>query len=199
MRLIDLGCGDGFHSSAFIKLGLETYGLDIAEDQLVKATALGIIATKGDLTEKLPDADAYFDIVYSGETIEHIVDIRNFLTEINRILRPGGLLILTTPNLAGLDDRLRLLFGKKVRHQDALCESHYLHVRVFTFSSLREVLEKDGFEIKYQASNKVRFGSIFGKDFDSYIVADFVPSIGATIIMGGIKKKDVNKLDFYEC
>lgn len=199
MRIVDLGCGDGFHTAKFVELGLETYGLDISEDYLKKAQALGVKTVTGDITAALPFENEYFDIVYSGETIEHIVDVRQLFTELNRILKPNGLLILTTPNLAGLDDRINLLFGRKLRHQDALCESHYLHVRVFTFSSLREVLDKAGFETKYQYSNKIRFGTFAGKELESYKLAKLFPTFGAAIIVGAIKKTEVSHIDFYEC
>lgn len=66
-----------------------------------------------DLNEKpLPYADASFDIVTATEVIEHLQDFRRVVREIHRVLKPGGICILSTPNILNINSRLRFLtFG----------------------------------------------------------------------------------------
>ena len=60
--------------------------------------------------EPLPYADASFDLVTLTEVIEHVENHRALLRDICRILKPGGLLVITTPNILNLKSRLRFLF-----------------------------------------------------------------------------------------
>ena len=60
--------------------------------------------------QPLPYPDASFDIVTATEVIEHLADFRRVVREINRVLRPGGVCILSTPNILNLNSRLRFLW-----------------------------------------------------------------------------------------
>lgn len=72
----------------------------------------GLDITKGDDLEKpFKVGSCSVDLVIALEIIEHLFDTDQFLAEINRVLKPGGFLVLSTPNLASLTNRLRLLFG----------------------------------------------------------------------------------------
>jgi 2-polyprenyl-3-methyl-5-hydroxy-6-metoxy-1,4-benzoquinol methylase len=76
--------------------------------------------------------DGGFDIVLCAETVEHVRDVQLFLSEIRRVLRPGGRLALTTPAVRPL-----------IRPPDPLSP----HLRAFTPRSLRRLLDELGFEI----------------------------------------------------
>lgn len=60
--------------------------------------------------EQLPYADATFDVVTATEVIEHLEDFRRVVREIHRVLKPGGVCILSTPNILNLNSRLRFLW-----------------------------------------------------------------------------------------
>ena len=60
--------------------------------------------------EKLPYPDDVFDVVTATEVIEHLENYRNVLRELHRVLKPGGLCVLTTPNVLNLNSRLRFLW-----------------------------------------------------------------------------------------
>ena len=90
MTLLDVGCREGTQSRNFMKLGYEVTAIDIERvwdrSQLV------------DCNEPLPYADGSFDYVWSSEVIEHLIDPVGATAELRRVLRPGGTMVLTTPN-----------------------------------------------------------------------------------------------------
>ena len=192
-KALDIGCGNGKVTEKIKDLGIEGYGIDISSELLKKAEARGIKTEIGDAHKSLPYKCGYFDIVFAGEVIEHIMDPRQFVIEVNRILKPGGLFILTTPNLAGFDNRIRLLFGRVPRCIEPLSGNHYQHVRPFTYRSLKEFLERGGFIVNSLLSNRIKLG--FG---NSYKLADLFPSLGATLIVEAIKKSDVKTIKLNE-
>jgi len=86
--IVDLGCGDGTYVRGFAKLGNVTYGLDLNN------TDYPIDLAK----DKFPYKDGMFDVVFTKSTIEHLDNPWHFLKECNRILRPGGKLLVLTPS-----------------------------------------------------------------------------------------------------
>jgi len=97
-RLLDLGCGRGEFLRGFINQGMEGFGIDQAD------TAKGICPTAiikvGNLEDKLPFEDNYFDVVYSKSVVEHFYYPEKILGEVYRILKPNGLVITMTPDWA---------------------------------------------------------------------------------------------------
>ncbi|MFC1790374.1 class I SAM-dependent methyltransferase [Patescibacteria group bacterium] len=194
LKALDIGCGDGQVAIRIKEIGYEIFGLDIAQDQVEVAKKNGVKAVVGDAEKKFPFKDSFFDVVFCGEIIEHLVDARPFILEINRILKKDGLLVLTTPNLTGLNDRVRMLFGYHPRHASPLSKNHYLHIRPFTYSSLKELLEKGGFQVNCLLSSKVRLSPFVSFDFDSYWLANIFPNLGAALIVEAYKKRQVSKI-----
>ena len=90
-----------------------------------------------------PLPDASFDVVWAGETIEHVLDTAGWLSEVRRVLRSGGSLLLSTPahgRLAMLG--LAISRRKLDRHFDPRGD----HLRFYTARTLRRLLEDFGFE-----------------------------------------------------
>jgi SAM-dependent methyltransferase len=111
---LDVGCGDGNFASIVKRAtnGVDVYGTDISQKAVKLATDKGITAFCVDLSyQRIPVDSDYFDAVFAGEVIEHVFDTDHFLDEIYRVLKPTGTLILTTPNLSSLYNRLALLIG----------------------------------------------------------------------------------------
>lgn len=80
--------------------------------QKTNGRGVGLDITKGDdLEQPFKIKSGSVDLVIALEIIEHLFDTDHFLAEIARVLKPGGYLILSTPNLASLTNRLKLLFG----------------------------------------------------------------------------------------
>jgi 2-polyprenyl-3-methyl-5-hydroxy-6-metoxy-1,4-benzoquinol methylase len=108
-RMIDLGCGEGVLVKAFRAQGYNIIGMDLHyESEFV---------TRGSILETgYPDSS--FDVILCLDVIEHLsyVDQERAVTEMSRLLKPGGKLLLTVPNLAHLASRLTFLtLGRLVR------------------------------------------------------------------------------------
>jgi ubiquinone/menaquinone biosynthesis C-methylase UbiE len=138
-RALDLGCGVGDFTAAFVEAGAVAVGVDVAEAALRRARArhpeLQFLLTPID--GPLPLDDSSFDVVWASEVIEHVADTARWLSEVRRVLAPSGRLLLTTPS----HGRLRLALGGIERYSEPLGD----HLHLYTARSLRGLLEEFGF------------------------------------------------------
>lgn len=156
-KILDIGCGDGWVGKKLKdKYKADVHGVDIAPKALKNAKNKGLKTKKFDLAKsKWPYKDDYFDLIIAGDIIEHVYDTENFVKECRRILRKGGELIISTPNINSYQNRLLVLFGKMPLWIDfAPNISPYKlyktsgHVRVFNKKSLRKLVEAYGFKVE---------------------------------------------------
>lgn len=113
-RCLDLGCGDGHMMVPWAqKRKLSYVGVDIAASAVEQARARGLEADQVDDSGRLPYDDASFDAVICSEVIEHLFDPAATVAEGVRVLRPGGVMMVSTPNVAYWRRRLDLaLLGR---------------------------------------------------------------------------------------
>jgi SAM-dependent methyltransferase len=99
-RLLDLGCDDGRWSMAVgAACGIgEVHGVELVETAALAAERAGVIVHRGDLNDPFPLESGSFDVVHSNQVIEHVNDVDQFVAEIYRVLKPGGLAIVSTEN-----------------------------------------------------------------------------------------------------
>lgn len=112
-RLLDVGCAwGGFSLLARQHLGLEVVGLDRYAELVAAAQARGIPAFQTDVErEGIPLASSSLDVVWFDSVIEHLYDPTTALSEIYRVLKPGGFLLLGSPNVVSLNRRLQMWGG----------------------------------------------------------------------------------------
>lgn len=163
-RLLDVGCGDGFFMALAASKGAgqdRMAGLELNAQAAEAARARGFECERWNAEEPFPFADASFDMVFAGEIIEHLVDPETMLAEARRVLAPGGYLLLTTPNLVAWFNRVLVLIGVtpmfvehtyRVTYGPAYSllkrTGHPVgHLRIFTWTPLRQVLKDNGFAI----------------------------------------------------
>lgn len=97
---LDLGCDDGVLTK---KLGQilnakQTWGIDIVTERLNKAKKNGVRVVKHDISKKFPFKANTFDVIHANQVIEHLWNSDLFLSEVYRVLKPGGYAIISTEN-----------------------------------------------------------------------------------------------------
>lgn len=99
-RVLDVGCGYGYFLKAAEKAGFEPYGIDLSDAAVEQANARfrGRVFS-GTLDNSGLPADLKFDVVFASHVIEHITEPVEFIRQAAARLRPGGLLVLVTPNI----------------------------------------------------------------------------------------------------
>jgi SAM-dependent methyltransferase len=109
--VIDLGCGDGSWLDEVGSRYRTAFGLDINRQPIDEREIgpAGWQFIEADLDARLPFDDGVADGIHANQVIEHIHEPVRFLTEAHRTLRPGGLLVVTTPNVRAVRHILRLI------------------------------------------------------------------------------------------
>ncbi len=138
-RALDLGCGEGAFTEELQRAGARAVGVEVAQAAVRRARErhgsleFELVAIDG----PLPFADGSFDLVWASEVIEHVADTARWLSELRRVLAPGGRLLLTTPS----HGRVRLALTGIERYSEPLGD----HLHLYTARSLRELLQEFGF------------------------------------------------------
>jgi SAM-dependent methyltransferase len=157
---------------------------DVAFEALRRAPLWpGAVAVCLDAARPLPVGDGSCVAVVMGELIEHVYNPRALLRECRRVLHPSGVLVVTTPNLANLQDRLRFLAGRAPRHVDPLHPYLWLHIRPFTASLFERVLRDSAFRMVALRSNHVVWEFPSGRSWKSRALAMAVPGLGGSLIV----------------
>ncbi len=155
--LLDVGCFDGAVLAPLAKHHV-LHGLDVSPRGLAVAGERGFLTRLGNVEEGLPYGDATFDVVLLGETLEHVIRTDFVLHEANRVLRLGGHLIVTTPNVASPISFALMLFADLPPYMSARYRSG--HVRDFTSRTLRRALLNHGFQVRELAGVEGSFPRI---------------------------------------
>lgn len=143
-RVLDLGCGDGAFAAALVTAGAQVDAADVAAEAVRRTERRAPGARVRRVAEggPLPYDEDVFDVVWLGETLEHVADVTGLLAEVRRALRWGGTLLATTPDQPRLAVALEALRGRPL---EARLDPRADHLRFFTARTLREVLRAAGF------------------------------------------------------
>lgn len=148
-KVLDLGCGEGRHViSAYIEADVQAVGVDLGfEDLKITAEKFADFAQPDNSNKSfglsmanalsLPFADNTFDVVICSEVLEHIPDYQSALTEIERVLAPGGRFVASVPR--AWPERICWAFSREYHEVEGG------HVRIFNAGELRSDIEQRGF------------------------------------------------------
>jgi len=139
-NILDVGCSDGLFLSLFND-NIEKYGVDLIEPHNEQKN---INYKKHDISIGFPYENSTFDVVTSSEVIEHIADTVFFLKECFRVLKPGGRVVISTPNLHYWRNAIEWLKGNQFFYVDYHNEQEG-HVRYFCPKTMRELTSNVGF------------------------------------------------------
>lgn len=145
LRVLDVGCGEGQLTAAVAQAGIAVLGVDVAEEPLRRARELhpSLEVQRVEIDRDWPLPDASFDVVWAGETIEHVADTAAWLSQLRRLLRSSGSLLLSTP----AHGRLKMLrLASSARRLEAHFDPRSDHLRFYTRHTLARLLEDFGFE-----------------------------------------------------
>jgi 2-polyprenyl-3-methyl-5-hydroxy-6-metoxy-1,4-benzoquinol methylase len=145
-RVLDVGTSSGYLARRLAAAGSTVVGIDVDEEAAAEAREVCEQVLVGDVeTMELPFAEESFDVVLCGDLIEHLRDPERFLTRIRTLIRPGGRLVLTTPNVANWSMRLALLAGHWRYTERGILDRSHTHL--FTKKTLEQTLERAGYRI----------------------------------------------------
>jgi len=140
LTILDVGCGTGLNSEYLIRLGHKVIGIDISDVAIKRYKARGFDAIRCDIKNGLSFNNESFDLVFASEVLEHLHDTAFFLCECYRVLKPKGILVLSTPNSAFWIYRVLCIIGKTISELQ-----HPGHIRFFSKNSLLRYVVQAGF------------------------------------------------------
>jgi len=150
-RFLDVGCGRGEVVRAAQERGWEAEGCDLSAEFVRYAREMNGVRAHAATLEQMRYPEASFDAVTLVEVIEHLYEPAATVRELSRIVRPGGVVYMSTPNEESVYQSLGNLYYK-VRGRDwvvNLCPTWNLyHIHGFSPRSLRYLLEGNGFEVE---------------------------------------------------
>jgi SAM-dependent methyltransferase len=153
-RVLDLGSGDGRFAAELVAAGCDVVAVDVAEEALrrTRARIPGLDARLAREGGPLPLDEDDVDVVWLGETLEHVADVTGLLADVRRVLRWGGRLLVTTPYHGRVALAALAFRGGIEEHFDPRAD----HLRFFTARALRDMLEAAGFaDVDVRASGGV--------------------------------------------
>jgi SAM-dependent methyltransferase len=164
LDLIDLGCWDGATTSKYLPEGCRVIGVDATAEAGCRAAERGWRVIQADLNKPIPLDSGICDVVTSNQVIEHLSDTDRFVSEALRLLRPGGVAVISTENLASWHNIVALLFGWQAfslsnvsafrtglgnplanLRDGAGYEDGWFHQRIFSYRGLEELAIAAGF------------------------------------------------------
>jgi 2-polyprenyl-3-methyl-5-hydroxy-6-metoxy-1,4-benzoquinol methylase len=140
LDILDVGCGSGSNSLALAAKGHKVRGVDISEEGIARYRSHGFEGHVTDLESGIDYPDATFDLAFCSEVIEHMTSPEILAAEMFRVLKPGGRLVLSTPNSAFWLYRALGMIGFTVSELQ-----HPKHFQFFSRRSLLKLLHKAGF------------------------------------------------------
>jgi 2-polyprenyl-3-methyl-5-hydroxy-6-metoxy-1,4-benzoquinol methylase len=135
--LLDIGCAQGFFLFSASQAGYTTKGIEISQDAAEYARREFGLDIEVKPFEELRFAENHFDVVTLWQVLEHVPYPLMVLKEVNRILKPGGLLVVSTPNVEGIPAKILRKRWWDIKR---------LHINQFTTKTLMDILQNSDFK-----------------------------------------------------
>jgi O-antigen biosynthesis protein len=146
-RVLDVGCSSGYLAGPLAARGNAIVGIELDPEAARAAEAFCERVLVGDVeTMALPLETASFDVVLCGDVVEHLRDPVATLARLRPYLKPGGRLVLSTPNVANWAIRLSLLAGRWRYTDRGILDRSHTHL--FTRATLAEAVVRAGYRVE---------------------------------------------------
>jgi 2-polyprenyl-3-methyl-5-hydroxy-6-metoxy-1,4-benzoquinol methylase len=143
-QLLDVGCGAGTFLVEARRAGFDVAGQEVAPFFVSYCREQENLTIYDGELDTMEIKDTSLDIVTAFDVIEHHPDPKRLVTEIHRLLRPGGLFVISTHDIGNLFARI---YGNRWRHMRAIG-----HIYYFTRASMEKLLRDCGFKVLHQSS-----------------------------------------------
>jgi 2-polyprenyl-6-hydroxyphenyl methylase/3-demethylubiquinone-9 3-methyltransferase len=150
---LEVGSGGGILTEEICKMGFTTTGIDPAEQSIetasnhAKASGLSIKYDKG-TGEHLPYADNSFDSVFCCDVLEHVQDLPKVISEISRVLKPGGVFFYDTLNRTFISKLVAIKIWQEWKRWAFMPPNLHIWEMFIKPEEIKELLQKNGFEWK---------------------------------------------------
>lgn len=171
--VVDMPAGNGVTAKILKDIGAIPLAFDLFPEYFVQE---GLSCTRANVLERMPLEDKHADFVICQEGIEHFTDQFKSLQEFNRILKPGGSLIITTPNYSNIRARLSYFLSESERFnsimppneidsiwmndQSKSSDIYFGHVFLIGIQKLRVLANLSGFKIKHIQFTRLKTTSL---------------------------------------
>ncbi len=183
LQVLDLAAGNGAIALLLKKNGYQVTAIELSKEGVKQLKSKGIQNSRvGNVEDKLPLPSSHFDIVFWGDNIEHLLMPELVLKQIKRVLKKGGQLIITTPNISFILYRWHYFKTGHLPITEGIFSEpwQWKHIRFFNSQILVRLLTSHGFKIV----NKIAVTPSKHYNF----LARFLPDLfGAILIMEAVK------------
>ena len=155
-RLLDVGCGKGFMLRAAADTGWTPEGYDVdADTTRMISGQTGIAIRTGDFTA-IDWPEQHYDAIVLSHVIEHLKSPHAYLDVFERVLKPGGLLLVAAPNIGSFAARLKQWMERSGLRKKGVGDYYDTdhHLWYYTPTSLRRLLESRGYEVLYTRADR---------------------------------------------
>ncbi len=161
-RLLEVGCAGGWLLKHAEQRGWQAKGVELSAEAVARARSLGLEVFHGELAQAAFPA-ASFDLVYMGDVLEHVPDCRAVLSEVARVLAPGGWLYLRGPTTTHSLARRAALAGYGALGREIVLREPPYHLWEFTPRSLARLFESAGLAVVRMREGKIPPGRAHGE------------------------------------
>lgn len=163
---LDVGCGGGVLARILKEKGHTIDGITLSQAEVNAAQSYTRNVLIHNLENGLPPTlmNVQYDVVVCSHVLEHIVYPKQLLMDINKVLKPGGRLLIALPNIMHYKSRFKLMRGDFEYQEAGIWD--YTHVKWYTFKSSQRLVQDFGFKVdEAYVTGKLPFYSLFKKLF----------------------------------
>lgn len=173
-KVLDVGCATGRIAEKLKKeKGCQVVGLEVNKEmaEIAKKRCDSVILQDAEKAVKLNFPNGYFDIILFADVLEHCSNPGEILVNLRKYLSKNGYILISIPNVANWEIRLRLLMGKFDYKGGTILDTG--HLKFFTLHSIKQLLDQSGFRVVAVKTRNMKL-KLLGKIWKSLFAWGYV-------------------------